>query len=175
MATSTRQLTSLAAYNWGAVALFAAAAVILAALGFEHLGGYEPCPLCLQQRYAYYAGIPLLFVALVCLSAGLWRAASALFLFVAIVFLANAGLGVYHAGIEWGFWPGPETCAAGAIKPLEGSGSLLKDLANKQVASCGDAQVRFLGLSFAGWNVIASLGLMTSGLKAAAEASEIRS
>ena len=24
------------------------------ALGFEHIGNYDPCALCLQQRYAYY-------------------------------------------------------------------------------------------------------------------------
>ena len=53
-----------------ALVLFAAAAVILAALAFEHFGGYVPCPLCLQQRYAYYAGVPALFLALVLLSAG---------------------------------------------------------------------------------------------------------
>ena len=50
--------------------LFAAAAVILTALAFEHFGGYVACPLCLQQRYAYYAGVPALFLALVLLSAG---------------------------------------------------------------------------------------------------------
>ncbi|PZN12832.1 MAG: disulfide bond formation protein B, partial [Proteobacteria bacterium] len=51
------------AYRWGAAALFVAAAIILAALGFEYIGGYRPCPLCLQQRYAYYAGRPTPFFA----------------------------------------------------------------------------------------------------------------
>ena len=111
------------AYRWGGTALFFAAAVILAALGFEHIGGMTPCPLCLQQRWAYYAGVPAAFVALVLLSAGHPRAAAVLFGLVGLAFLVNAGLGAYHAGIEWGFWPGPDTCA-GTLQPL---GSILKE------------------------------------------------
>ena len=30
---------------------------------------------------------------------------------VALVFLANAALGTYHAGAEWHFWPGPQECS----------------------------------------------------------------
>ena len=57
------------AYQLGGWMLFLSAAVILAALAFEYIGQYEPCPLCLIQRYAYYAGVPLLFVSLILLSA----------------------------------------------------------------------------------------------------------
>src|SRR3977135_2693913 len=88
-------------YRVGALVLFAALVVILTALAFEHFGGYVACPLCLQQRYAYYAGVPALFLALVLLSAGHTRMAAALFLAVALAFLANAALGTYHAGVEW--------------------------------------------------------------------------
>ena len=102
------------AYRIGALVLFAAAAVILTALAFEHFGGYAPCPLCLQQRYAYYAGVSALFFALVLLSAGHTRMVAAVFLAVALIFLANAVLGAYHTGVEWKFWPGPDTCAGTA-------------------------------------------------------------
>src|ERR1700704_5111655 len=95
------------AYRIGALVLFAAVLVILTALAFEHFGGYVPCPLCLQQRYAYYAGIPLLFLALVLVSAERGGLAALIFIAVALAFLANAGLGIYHAGAEWRFWPGP--------------------------------------------------------------------
>src|SRR5262245_33165048 len=89
------------AYRKGGLVLLVAIAVIAAALAFEHIGGYAPCPLCLQQRYAYYAGIPVLFLALVLLAAERPGLASALFALVALAFLANAGLGIYHAGAEW--------------------------------------------------------------------------
>src|SRR6185436_20879369 len=146
------------AYRTGALVLFAAAVVIATALAFERFGGYSPCPLCLQQRYAYYAGVPALFLALVLLSVGYARLAAAVFLLVAAAFLANAGLGTYHAGAEWKFWPGPDT-----------GGSLLKDLATTRVIRCDEAPWHFLGLSFAGWNVVASVLLAGGSVSAAAK------
>jgi len=146
------------AYRIGALVLFAAAAVILTALAFEHFGGYTPCPLCLQERWAYYASIPALFVALVLLSAGRTNAATVVFGLVALAFLANAGLGTYHAGAEWKFWPGPDTC--GGSQPIStGAGGLFKDLATTRVIRCDEAPWHFLGLSFAGWNAVASAWL----------------
>jgi disulfide bond formation protein DsbB len=158
------------AYRMGALVLFAAVAVILTALAFEHLGGYIPCPLCLQQRYAYYLSIPLLFLALVLVGADRRRSAAALFLVVALAFLVNAGLGVYQAGAEWGYWPGPDTCAA-ATSPLSTSaGGLLKDLESTRVVRCDVASWRLFGLSFAGWNAVTSLLLAAGAASAAASA-----
>lgn len=155
------------AYKWGAAALFAAVVIILTALGFEHIGGYRPCPLCLQQRYAYYAGIPLLFGALVLVSMDQQRLAGALFALVAAGFLANAGLALYHAGVEWRLWAGPDTCQL-ALEPLAtGPGGLLKQLETVRVIRCDEAPWRFLGLSFAGWNAVLSLLLALSVFAAA--------
>ncbi len=155
------------AYRWGAAALLAAVAIILTALGFEHVGGYRPCALCLQERYAYYFGIALLFGALVLVSAGQRRLAAALFALVAAGFLVNTGLGVYHAGVEWKFWAGPETCQF-ALEPLgAGPGGLLKRLESVRVVRCDEAPWQFLGLSFAGWNAVLSLLLSLSIFTAA--------
>ena len=155
------------AYTTGALVLFAAVAVILAALAFEHIGGYKPCELCLQQRWAYYVTIPLLFVALVLLGAQQHRVAGAILLACALAFLANAGLSAYHAGVEWEFWAGPDTCSAGALQPLPKSGAeLLKSLARPEVVPCTAAQLRVFGISFAGWNFLASLALFAGTAKA---------
>jgi disulfide bond formation protein DsbB len=155
------------AYKAGALALLLSVGVILAALAFEYLGGYRPCPLCLQQRYAYYAGIPALFVALIVLASGRPTAAATLFLLISLAFLANAGLGVYHAGVEWKFWPGPDTCAA-TLQPLTpNAGALKGSLPNIRIIRCDEAPWQFLGLSFAGWNVVASMLLWITSLQAA--------
>ena len=82
--------TTHSAYKAGAWALLITAGAILGALAFQHVGGILPCELCLKQRYAYYAGVPLLFLALVLLSAGQRRPAALLFVVVALAFLANA-------------------------------------------------------------------------------------
>ena len=135
--------------------LSVAAAAILGALGFEHLGGYQPCALCLMQRTPYYVGLPVAAAALV----AAWVNAPRhllllLFGVVAALFVYNAGLAAYHAGVEWRFWEGPSACA-----PSVGVGSaadMLNQLQNARAPSCTDATWRFAGLSFAGWNVLIS-------------------
>ncbi len=159
------------AYRWGAAALFLATASILIALGFEHIGKVRPCALCYQQRWPYYATIPVLFVALVLLTSGRPRFASALFGLVALGFLLGAGLGVHHAGVEWGFWPGPESCSATSLAPLKPIVGLNQSVIS-DVVRCDQPSASFLGLTFAGWNVVASLMLFTASLKAAFAARE---
>ncbi len=154
------------AYQSGSAALFLAAASILVALGFQYIGGYYPCPLCFMQRYAYYFAIPALFAALALSSGGERNGAMMLFGLVAFAFLANAGLGIYHAGAEWKFWPGPDTCA-GAQDVATAAGNLIKELETTRVVRCDEAAIRILGLSFAGWNVIASLVMAGLSTRAA--------
>ena len=154
------------AYQLGSTALFLATASILVALGFQYIGGYYPCPLCFMQRYAYYVAIPALFAALALSSGGERNGAMLLFGLVALAFLANAGLGIYHAGAEWKFWPGPDTCA-GAQAVSTAADSLIKELETTRVVRCDEASIRIFGLSFAGWNVIASLVIAGISVRAA--------
>ncbi len=139
--------------------LVLALAVILGALAFQHIGGYAPCPLCLQQRYAYYFAIPTLLAGLLAMALGRSTLAAILLAAVATAFFANAVLAGYHAGAEWKFWPGPDTCAAGTDALSTGGGNLLKDLETTHPVRCDEAALRILGLSLAGWNVLISLAL----------------
>lgn len=140
----------------GATAM-AALATILTALAYEHLGGYAPCALCLIERYAYYAGIPLAAGAFYLARSERSGLAVLLLALCGIGFLINSGIGVYHSGIEWKWWPGPDTCSAGELAPL--SGSLLDALENAHAVACDEAPWRLLGLSFAGWSALISLDL----------------
>jgi disulfide bond formation protein DsbB len=153
-------------YRTGGLVLIGAVAVILSALGFEHIAGYMPCPLCLQQRYAYYLAIPALVAALVLLGSGRRIGVAVIFVGVAVAFLGNAGLGVYQAGAEWKFWDPPASCAAPTTLP---SFDLKNDSFNRIPVSCGVASWRLLGLSFAGWNVVASVLLAAGAATAALE------
>lgn len=166
MPQSTANPLKSPAYELGGWMLFLAAAVIVAALAFEYVGGYKPCPLCLTQRWAYYAGVPLLFGGLVALGAEKERWAAALFFIVSLGFLANSGLGVYQAGAEYGFWPGPQSCS-GAQELTTSADGLLGAIESTTVIRCDKAEWHFLGLSFAGWNAILSFVLFIGSLKAA--------
>jgi disulfide bond formation protein DsbB len=149
----------------GAVSVLAVA-VIAGALAFEHIGGYVPCPLCLEQRYAYYVSIPLLLLASALLARDYRDLTAVLFAIVGVIFFANAVFAGYHAGAEWKLWAGPDTCGADA-QLTSGGGGLLKELENTRVVRCDEAQLRIFGLSLAGWNVIACL-ILAAGSGAAA-------
>lgn len=135
--------------------VLAAAATIGGALVFEHGFGYVPCKLCLIQRNPYYVAMPLglaaAFLPLRWTRAGLWL--------LVVVFLVSAGLGAYHAGVEWGFFLGPSDCGGGSGAGAGTMGDFLSQLQTTRVVSCTEAAWRFLGLSLAGWNVLISLAL----------------
>ena len=69
-----------------------------------------------------------------------------------------AGLSVYHAGVEWKWWPGPIDCS-GPINKFGTASDIFKQLDNISLVRCDEVAWRFLGLSLAGWNVLVSLGL----------------
>jgi disulfide bond formation protein DsbB len=94
--------------------------------------------------------------------------AAVLFLLVALAFLGNAALGTYHAGAEWRFWPGPESCT-GAQDLAKSAGGLLDSLSTTRVVRCDEAAWRFLGVSLAGWNAVVSILISAMSLRAATE------
>jgi disulfide bond formation protein DsbB len=167
MATLTAPTTRIQ----GATALvlaFAMAAVVGTALGFEHLGGYIPCKLCLTQRIPYYVGVPLMLFA--ALSAGLrWPATltRGLLLLGGLLMVYSLFLGVQHSGVEWGWWAGPTDCGAVAAPAEGGSGGVLDSIDAFVPPSCDRAALRVLGLSFAGWNAVASLVLAALAFRGA--------
>ena len=134
-----------------------AAATIAGAWFFQLVLEILPCPLCLEQRYAYYLAIPLGAVTAIAARGGAPRplllAALAI---LALATLANAGLGAYHSGVEWGFWKGPTDCT-GPVVNLGNAGDLFSKLDSVKVVRCDEVQWRFLGLSLAGYNVLISL------------------
>lgn len=135
----------------------AALGIIATAWGYEILGGLKPCPLCLKQRWAYYFAIPAL-IFIVLFFRDLRQGPGALLLSLVIVaFAANTILAGYHTGVEWKWWPGPTSCSGGVSADLAvDATNLLGALEETRVIRCDEAPWRFLGLSFAGWNVIIS-------------------
>ncbi|WP_298258833.1 disulfide bond formation protein B [Bradyrhizobium sp.] len=143
--------------------LLIAAATIAGAWYFQLVLGLQPCPMCLEQRYAYYLVIPV--AALTAFAAG-QHAARGLVIgglaILALATLANAVFGAYHAGVEWKFWPGPADCT-GPVGNLGSAGSLLDRLDKVKVVMCDEVQWSFLGLSLAGYNALISLLMAAIG------------
>jgi len=144
------------------------AATILGAWFFQYGLGLKPCPLCLEQRYAYYFAIPL--AVMVALGDQVGASRKVLMAALAVITLGmlwNAGLGVYHSGVEWKWWAGPQECS-GALEGLGSAGGLANRLESFNVVRCDDAAWRFLGLSLAGYNALISVALAAIAAWAAA-------
>ena len=126
---------------------------------FQYGLGYPPCPLCLEQRTAYYFCVPL--AALLWLGSNHGASSKVMmagFGLITLAMLWNTGLSAFHAGVEWKFWPGPIDCS-GPINNLGSTGNLLKSLQNIKIVRCDEAAWTFLGISLAGYDVLVSLFL----------------
>lgn len=127
----------------------AAVAILLAVLAFQYISGLPPCPLCVWQRWPYVG------VVLLGLVGWRWQPRPLLGI-IALLLLTTAGIGVYHVGVEQGWWALPAGCAAGAdAQSIED----LKRILAEAPPACDQVAFTFLGLSLAGWNVLAGIAL----------------
>ena len=143
-------LPLLVAFAAGALSL----ALLLGALGFQYLGGYPPCEICHWQRWPHIASALIGLGGWGLVQAGAidrkWAAPIA---WIAVICVAvSGGIGVYHAGIEWHWWKGPQACTG---PRFEFTGTI--DF-NARVVMCDRAAWRLFGISMAGYNAALSLG-----------------
>ncbi len=128
---------------------------------FERFGGLIPCILCLDQREAHWTAFAVAAAGLIISKffkskLGAAAAVGA----VALVYVVSTGLAFYHTGVEYGYWPGPAICSGAAGLGGIDVNDLGASLGEKADApSCEDVQWRFLGVSMAGYNLLASAGL----------------
>lgn len=167
MATGT---TFLSPSRAALVAALLAVVAIGSALFIQYGLGVMPCELCLKQRIPYYVGIPLSLLAAVAAARAPRSAPTVLLLLaLALVFAVGAGLGLYHSGVEWGWWQGPTDCT-GPVGKAVGLDTFLKSLETTKVVRCDEVAMRLLGLSLATWNLITATAITVVALAGAAAA-----
>lgn len=143
-----------------AAALILAAVLLITIAGawfFELVIKLKPCPMCLEQRWPYYIGIPLaLIVAFASGKAPRGIVVGGLVVLAALM-LWGTYMGVFHSGVEWKWWAGPTECTG--TPEFGGPGGLLNRLQSINITRCDEAAWRFLGLSLAGYNALITLAL----------------
>ena len=149
------------------VAFLLGLATILGAWGSQIFGGLVPCELCLEQRLAYYWGLPVLALVLI-----LWnrlpRTALLVGLLVAAaIFVWSTYMGSYHAGVEMKLWPGPTACTGTGVDISFGD---LTNINATRVVPCDAIQWRdpVLGITLAGYNALISAAIVLTLLVSAA-------
>ncbi|WP_238991825.1 disulfide bond formation protein B [Gemmobacter caeruleus] len=133
-----------------AIAAAGSAGLLLGALAFQYLGGLAPCQLCIWQRWPHLAAV---LIGVVAVTFG----ARGLAVLGGLAALTSAGIGVFHVGVEQGWWAGLQSCTAGSISGISASDLLNPAVDVAQVVRCDAIAWSLMGISMAGWNVIASV------------------
>ncbi|MBO9395974.1 disulfide bond formation protein B [Shimia sp. R9_2] len=124
--------------------------MVLGAWTFEFIGGLAPCKLCYYQRYPHW----------VAAGAGALAALSGMTLlaYVAAMGAATSGLiGLFHSGVERGWWEGPSTCTSGDITGMSAD-DLFNQIMSAPLVRCDEIPWQMFGLSMANYNALLSLG-----------------
>jgi disulfide bond formation protein DsbB len=141
-----------------ALIIAAASVAVLAAVWIFQGFGYQPCELCLNQRYVFYAAVPLALLTALVANRSTHAVDRVGFALLMAAFAANAALAAYHLGVEYHWWAGPTACTGTLTGSLDVN-DLVKALDSIKVVRCDEVQLRIVGLSLAGWNVLASAAL----------------
>jgi disulfide bond formation protein DsbB len=134
--------------------------LLLGALGFQYLARMPPCELCLWQRWPHAGAAVVGFGGPLLIRAGLLeRNVAKGVAALAVLLIATSGaIGMYHAGVQWHWWPGPQSCTGAAFHY---TGAPL-DL-NAPVVQCDIASWRLFGISLAGYNALVSFAVAAVG------------
>lgn len=145
--------------NAGFITSIAMSLALVVALIAEYFFGLRPCDLCLAQRWPYYIGAPL---GMLVTGLAVYRAPRSIVIAGLLALLAVTAwsfvLGLHHSGVEFGWWPAPDTCR-GMAATARDAANLLDQLI--PVVLCDARPVRALGLlSFANANALLSAALV---------------
>jgi disulfide bond formation protein DsbB len=132
-------------------------AILGGALLFQYLGGLAPCSLCIWQRWPHLAVMILALAGLRGIQPRL------MLMLICLAGIISAGLGAYHAGVEWRLWSGPTGCTASLA--LDGNIAVITDqLLATPLVRCDEVAWSLFGLSMAGWNALISLDIVAIAL-----------
>jgi disulfide bond formation protein DsbB len=124
---------------------------LIGALLFQYVGDMAPCKMCYWQRYPHVGAI---IIAGIILITGIGVFA-VLGLLSALI---TAGIGGFHAGVERGWWEGPQSCTSTSIDNLS-TEELLAQIMSAPMVRCDEIPWQMFGLSMAGWNMVVSICL----------------
>ena len=148
----------------GLAAAIGSIALLGGAYYFQYVVGLAPCDMCLWQRYPHM--IAILF-GLITIPLMVEPKVALVFALTAIAALfVTSGIGVFHVGVEYHWWQGPQACSGNVPRGLSPE-QLKKYLFGAKMVRCDETAWAMWGISMAGWNAILSGALafvLASGL-----------
>lgn len=135
------------------------AALLLGAFFFQYGMGLAPCKLCIWQRWPHAAAVAIGLAAVTLGNRALaWLGAAAAAL--------TGAFGIYHTGVERGWWEGPSTCTSSAPGTMSAD-DFFDKVMNAPLIRCDEVAWSLFGLSMASWNAIIAFALALIWLRAA--------
>lgn len=147
--STTTTVPSLAILAALLVPGLALAGAYVAQYGF----GLHPCEMCWWQRYPHFAALAL--------AIGAWALRTSrpgvtrnLIVLAALATILSGLIGIFHAGVEYGWWEGLTRCSTTS----GGSGDFMRDIMSAPIVRCDVPPFTVLGVSMAGMNALWSIG-----------------
>ena len=132
------------------ISLLISILALLFALFLQYVFGYEPCRLCMFQRYVY---VILIMISMI----GLFYYTNKVIHFLLLIsFMTVTSISFWHMGVELQWWAASLECSG----MTENIGSLkeeLKNINDKPVASCDQISPKLLNVSLVQWSFVFGL------------------
>lgn len=137
----------------GLLAALGSGALLGGALYFQYGMGLAPCEMCHWQRWPHMVAIA---AGLLALASFAWPRLALVFALIAITALVvTSAIGIFHVGVEYRWWEGPQTCSGNIPRGLSAE-QLKKYLFGARMVRCDETVWSLWGLSMAGWNALLS-------------------
>ncbi|MDP2331789.1 MAG: disulfide bond formation protein B [Reyranella sp.] len=137
----------------GLLAALGSGALLGGALYFQYVVGLAPCEMCHWQRWPHIVAIVAGLLALASFAAP--RLALVLVLIATTALIVTSAIGVFHAGVEYRWWQGPQACSGNIPRGLSAE-QLKKYLFGARMVRCDETVWSLWGISMAGWNALLS-------------------
>ena len=155
-------IRSMTVRHWAIFFTIVPALLLGTALISQYGFGMMPCKLCLWQRVPYGVaialGIALFFMVekqpFVKIILGL----------IIVTFLGNAGLALFHVGVEYKWWTFNSECVNEIFKPKATIDEMLASLRAAPVVRCDERHPFLFGMTMAFYNIVVCLGLAVIGM-----------
>lgn len=140
----------------GLLTALGSGALLGGALYFQYVVGLAPCEMCHWQRWPHIVAIVAGLLALASFAAP--RLALVFVLIATTALIVTSAIGVFHVGVEYHWWQGPQACSGNIPRGLSAE-QLKKYLFGARMVRCDETVWSLWGISMAGWNALLSAAL----------------
>ena len=144
--------------NYYQILLILSILILLSAFVIEFIFGYQPCNLCIIERFPYMIAITIILLTYIFKKNIIFYD-----ILLVLVFLFSILISIYHFGIEQGMIEESMVCKSKSLDLITKE-DILNSLQDLRI-SCKDVAFRIFGLSLTTYNIIISIIMLLLSIK----------